>query len=287
MEVAAGFYGAGFWMQNPTLNFALFEKNKTPSGMVWVAGDTFSLSMPGLDGLLEVTLASYWIDKFEVTNREFKKFVDADGYTTRRFWREKFIKAGTPATSEIAPVSNFGGKGLAAAGSYAGLGPYGTYDLAGNAKEWCWNASEQDKRYVLGGAWNEPAYMFTDPDAQSPFVRHAEYGFRLVRTEVGCSDIGGFTRRRRRERTHNGKERRWKRCSRNSRMRSGPWLILFLILVAWTLGQTELRLRVAATRDPSRSFPECRKIAFALRTNTPSIVSRRPHTRVHWRPSES
>jgi formylglycine-generating enzyme required for sulfatase activity/DNA-binding winged helix-turn-helix (wHTH) protein len=249
VEVGAGFYGAGFWRQSPALNFALFEKNKTPSGMVWVAGDTFSLSMPGMDGLPEVTLASYWIDKFEVTNREFKKFVAADGYTTQRFWREKFIKdgrelswqeamaafrdrtgrpgpstwrlgsypdkqgdypvtgvswyeaaayaefvgkslptvyhwdeaAGTPATSEIAPVSNFEGKGLAMVGSYAGLGPYGTYDMAGNAKEWCWNASGRDKRYVLGGAWNEPAYMFTDPDAQSPFVRHAEYGFRLVR----------------------------------------------------------------------------------------------------------
>jgi hypothetical protein len=67
-------------------------------------------------------------------------------------------------------------------GNYFGLGPHGTYDMAGNAKEWCWNLSgKEDKRYVLGGAWNEPAYMFEDPDAQSPLTRSPEYGFRLAR----------------------------------------------------------------------------------------------------------
>ena len=84
--------------------------------------------------------------------------------------------------SEIAPISNFGGKGLAAVGNYSGLGPYGTYDMAGNAKEWCWNSTgTENKRYVMGGAWDEPAYMFTSPDAQSPFERSPRYGFRLVR----------------------------------------------------------------------------------------------------------
>jgi formylglycine-generating enzyme required for sulfatase activity/dienelactone hydrolase len=244
--------GRGVSVFGPSLNlsFALFEKGKAPSGMAWVEGGTFSLWMPGLDGLPELALQPYWIDKFEVTNRDFKKFIDADGYSTQRYWNQKFIRndkelpwrdavamfrdktgrpgpstwelssypegqadypvagvswyeavayaefvgkslptayhwdeaAGTQAVHYIAPVSNFGSKGLAAVGSYRSLGPHGTYDMAGNVKEWCWNVSgKEGKRYILGGAWNEPAYMFTDPDAQSPFARLPEYGFRLAR----------------------------------------------------------------------------------------------------------
>ena len=66
------------------------------------------------------------------------------------------------------------------------MSPYGTYDMAGNAKEWCWNATK-DKRFILGGAWNEPPYMFLDPDAQSPFGRLPTYGFRCVKEIPGTS----------------------------------------------------------------------------------------------------
>ena len=36
-------------------------------------------------------------------------------------------------------------------------------------------------RYILGGAWDETPHMFIAPDAQSPFARGANYGFRLVK----------------------------------------------------------------------------------------------------------
>ncbi len=88
--------------------------------------------------------------------------------------------SGTEATGFIAPMSNFEGRGLAPVGKFLGLGPFGTYDMAGNAKEWCWNVAG-DNRYILGGAWNEPVYMFTDGDAQPPFKRSPEFGVRLVK----------------------------------------------------------------------------------------------------------
>ena len=54
--------------------------------------------------------------------------------------------------------------------------------MAGNVKEWAWNAAGED-RYIMGGAWNEPVYMFNSPDWQSPFARHSTYGFRCIKVD--------------------------------------------------------------------------------------------------------
>jgi pimeloyl-ACP methyl ester carboxylesterase len=77
-------------------------------------------------------------------------------------------------------LSNFSGQGLAPVGRYQGLGPFGTLDMAGNVKEWTSTAAEVG-RYIPGGAWNEPTYMFMDFDSQDPFSRLTTHGFRCVR----------------------------------------------------------------------------------------------------------
>ena len=89
--------------------------------------------------------------------------------------------AGPFLASVIVPASNFGPTGILPVGSKPDVGPWGTYDMAGNVKEWIWTEAEDGKRYVLGGAWDEPNYMFIDPDAQSPFLRAADIGFRCVK----------------------------------------------------------------------------------------------------------
>jgi dienelactone hydrolase len=60
------------------------------------------------------------------------------------------------------------------------MAPFGTYDMAGNLKEWTANATT-NRRYILGGAWDESAYAFVLPDARSPFDRELTFGFRCVR----------------------------------------------------------------------------------------------------------
>jgi eukaryotic-like serine/threonine-protein kinase len=238
-----------------TLNLPLVAARTGPEGMVRVRGGEIKLQMAGMEkSVSTVEIPDYWIDRFEVTNRQFKQFVDAGGYRKREYWKQPFAengrtlsweeamsrlrdKAGRPGpatwelgnypegqgdypvtgvswyeaaayaefagkslptahqwqnaaqlwfASDIAPVSNFGGKGLAAVGSYQGMGAFGTYDMAGNAKEWCWNATG-NKRFILGGAWNEPPYMYVDQDAQSPFDRLPTYGFRCVKAMPGTS----------------------------------------------------------------------------------------------------
>jgi cephalosporin-C deacetylase-like acetyl esterase len=53
--------------------------------------------------------------------------------------------------------------------------------LAANVKEWVWNEQAgTGKRYILGGAWNDPDYHFLYADSRSPFDRSETNGFRCV-----------------------------------------------------------------------------------------------------------
>ena len=67
--------------------------------------------------------------------------------------------ASPPMAPVIVPLSNFGTDRPAAVGSHQGMTRFGAFDMAGNVREWCSNAVG-DHRWVLGGAWSDPDYMF-------------------------------------------------------------------------------------------------------------------------------
>jgi formylglycine-generating enzyme required for sulfatase activity len=71
----------------PEATFVLLPQGTVPDGMVHVRGDTMSIPAGS-----SVRVGDFFIDRYEVTNREFKKFVDAGGYRDRRSWTEPFIK---------------------------------------------------------------------------------------------------------------------------------------------------------------------------------------------------
>jgi serine/threonine protein kinase len=230
----------------PPLEFDLDPANAIPEDMVRVPGGTVSIA-----GLDDAKLGSFLIDRYEVTNRQFKEFIDRGGYQKPEHWKQDFVQNGRklsreeamhsfrdstghqgPSTWEfggypkghddypvsgvswyeaaafaefsgkqlptiyhwqqaaspsfyfdVAALSNFSGSGPARVGAYKGLGPFGTLDMAGNVKEWCWNQIG-DQRYIRGGAWNEPPYMFAALDARGPWDRSAQNGIRCVRYDV-------------------------------------------------------------------------------------------------------
>src|SRR5262249_9828457 len=86
--------------------------------------------------------------------------------------------AGLRLASYLVAASNLESAGPSAVGR--GFGPFGTYDMVGNAREWCWNAVG-DKRFILGGSWSEAAYLMNHGDLQSPFDRSPNNGFRLAK----------------------------------------------------------------------------------------------------------
>ncbi len=92
---SSGQQGRTFWFPGMKggLNFTLDKEEAIPPEMVRVPGTNFAVDMPGIE-LPPAKLDDYFIDRYEVTNKEFKRFVDAGGYRDRRFWTEKFVNRG-------------------------------------------------------------------------------------------------------------------------------------------------------------------------------------------------
>ena len=225
----------------------LVPEGQAPPGMARVAAG------PAPDAPT-IELPDTWLDVYEVTNRQYRQFVDAGGYRDARHWQEPFVKdgrtlgfdeamalfrdttgrpgpstwelgsypqgqadlpvggvswyeaaayarfagkrlptapewyraAGADLFSEILGLSNFGGKGPSPVGSHQGMTPWGHFDMAGNVKEWTWNAPAEapGRRFALGGAWNDSPYMFVDRDAADAFDRRPELGFRCARSDT-------------------------------------------------------------------------------------------------------
>jgi len=239
-----------WFLDSPTANWnvKLHPAGNAPPGMVFVPGDETGLGHP-LAQAPKVQLDDFFIDQHEVTNEEYKKFVEAEGYQRRELWKQPLVAEGRavswedaiarfrdatgrpgPATwevgsypkgmekhpvagiswfeaaayaefagkslptayhwtlaaqpgfaAQIVPGSNFQTAGTRAVGGPGALSGFGTTDMAGNVKEWCWNEGREGRRFILAGGFGDPTYMFNQPDAQSPWERKPNYGLRCIK----------------------------------------------------------------------------------------------------------
>ena len=87
---------AGF----PRAPFMMDSLGAPDADMVHVSRGAFSARLPGLDQLPPAELGDFLMGRHEVTNREYKAFVNAGGYTSREFWSEPFVKDGRPLAWE-------------------------------------------------------------------------------------------------------------------------------------------------------------------------------------------
>jgi predicted Ser/Thr protein kinase/predicted esterase len=70
----------------------LDKKENIPPGMVRVTGAETSLGK----------LNDFFVDKYEVTNKQFKEFVGKGGYRKKEYWKYEFVKDGKVLTREEA-----------------------------------------------------------------------------------------------------------------------------------------------------------------------------------------
>lgn len=103
MATVAGFPGV------TEVSATLVPSDQMKEGMVFVPGTTarYRMIVSGFDHLTSfAAIAPFWIDQREVTNAQFKTFVDAGGYRNREFWTSPFIDNGHELSWEQA-ISRF------------------------------------------------------------------------------------------------------------------------------------------------------------------------------------
>ena len=267
----------GAWGSAPPieLHLRLLPAEEVPDDMVHVPGGPYKLVAADAPLGAVAQLDDYFIDRFEVTNEQYKAFILAGGYTDRSYWARSFTRDGEELSWEEAmaqltdrtglpgprnwvsqdypggqgrhPVTgvtwyeaaafaeyagkslptvfqwekaarngafthyegvvmpwgymgpgqtggsraNFGGAGTAPVDAYPfGVSPFGAHAMAGNAREWTYNAMG-DGHVVTGGSWEDPIYVFSSYGSVPGFTPSPALGFRCVRNSPGAAGDQG------------------------------------------------------------------------------------------------
>ena len=240
----------------------LQPQGSVPDGMIYIQGGNFVPALTG-SGVDPVFLNPFYIDRFEVTNKDYKEFLDAGGYSNSQYWVEMdFIKDGislsfeeakkmmvdstgitgpagwevgtylqgtenypvtgiswyealafarykgnilppmyhwakaafspdeivSPISPKLLKMANFSKEKITNVGQ--GEGAYGTFDMAGNAKEWVWNIFG-GRGLTLGGAYDEPTYLASQTAPEPRMNRSLKNGFRTARL-INPRDLNPF-----------------------------------------------------------------------------------------------
>jgi len=124
----------------------------------------------------------------------YARWAGKDLPTSSQWWRAALgDSSGTfPWGNDVKTIdlrANFGFVGTRVVESYPlGISPFGCFDMAGNVREWLRDpAPDNTHRFVVGGSWQDPSYMFQSSHAETfdPGFADQAIGFRLVMPAPG------------------------------------------------------------------------------------------------------
>ncbi|MEO8100768.1 MAG: SUMF1/EgtB/PvdO family nonheme iron enzyme [Acidobacteriota bacterium] len=167
-------YGSPF-----DLKWNLRPEKSVPPEMVAVAGGRIGLGYP-LNLAPRVQIDDFLIDRHEVTNEEYMKFVNAGGYQKREYWKQPFVRDGRTVPWEEA-VSLF-------------------HDATGRPGPAAWEVGDyrkgREKHPVAGVSWYEAAAYAEFAGKSLPTAYHwtlASQATQWTRADGMVSQSTGFT----------------------------------------------------------------------------------------------
>ena len=115
----------------------LLPVSAVPPRMVLVPGGDYRLISWSRPTDRRVRLDDYFIDKYEVSNQEYKEFINAGGYVKREFWKHPFVKDGRTIPWDVAMAALVDRTGLPGPRTWSNQSfPEGTADHPVAAVTW-------------------------------------------------------------------------------------------------------------------------------------------------------
>lgn len=148
-----------------------------PESMIRIPSKKADMNIVGLEQEAGKQVGEFLIDKFEVTNKKYREFIDAGGYNNASFWKYPFFENGReiPLIQAMAKfVDKTGRQGPA--NWEAGMYPDGT-----------------ENHPVTGVSWYEAAAYATFANKQLPTIFHRSVVSETSKTEfiVPLSNFNG------------------------------------------------------------------------------------------------
>jgi len=198
----------------------LDKKGSIPEGMVRVTGAKKPFGK----------LDDFFIDRYEVTNSQYKKFVDSDGYGKKEFWQHEFLKEGRGLTweeamAEFVDQTSRPGPSTWQAGSYPD--GYGDYPVSGISwYEAAAYAEFAGKSLPTGHHWGMARGDYT------PMIIHFQLGGSVIfapfsnfqgKGPVQAGSLSGITSYGAYDMAGNVREWCWNETQDGRLIRGGTW----------------------------------------------------------------